>query len=63
MVHQRRVERKALLTTVKGALEWPLVGVKAFNVILQRIDASEAAVTELALDSGAVGVMNLEMTL
>ena len=34
------------ITTLKGALEWPLVGMKAPNVILQRINASEAAIAE-----------------
>jgi hypothetical protein len=63
VVYQSRVEGKALITTLEGALEWPLVGVQALDVVLQRIDAGEATIAELTLDPWTIRVVDLKMTL
>jgi hypothetical protein len=63
VVHQSRVKGKALITILKGALEWPLIGVQALDVILECINAGEAAVTKLTLDPWTIGGVDLKMTL
>ena len=63
MMNESRVEGEGLGAPLKGALVWSLVGMQAFDMILQCINSGEASITELTLDARSVGVVDLKVTL
>ncbi len=63
MMDERRLKRKALVTTGKITLVWPLVCVQTLDMVLERVHPCENFVTHRAVHFGPVRIMNLQMSL
>ena len=57
------MQREALVAPSEVALEWPIVRVQTFDVIFQRVHASEKLIAHRAIDLRPVRVVNLQVPL